>query len=177
MIQSLINKKFNTIETKLKSIKELISLSVDSIISIDKVEFWLLKYQDKYNHLKSLREGELPPLSNDAAEDDKFLDLYEHLEEVSRYYRFEPSCKEQLEIYASIKNDTVKVWKWLSTNKDFYYEELIHFSLNYLDYLGNDKQYHLKIFSYLNKDLELYINGKDFELIKEIEKIVRLNIG
>lgn len=127
--------------------------------------------------MKLLREGELPSLSDYATEEDKFLDLYEQLDEVTRYHRFEPYCKEQLEIYASIKNDTEKVEKWLSTNEDFYYEELIHFSVNYLDYLGNGKEYHLKVYSHLNKDLDLFINGKDFESIKELEKILRLNIG
>jgi len=147
----------------LKSIKELISLSTDSIIPIDKVEFWLLKYLKKYNYLKSLREGELPPLSNNVTEENKFIDLFEQLDEVSRYHKFESYCNEQLDIYASIKNDTEKVEKWLSTNEDFYYEELIHFAVKYLDYLGNDKEYHLKVFSHFNKDLEFFINGKDFE--------------
>ncbi len=152
-------------------IKELKYLSTDSIISIDKVEFWLLKYQDNYNHLKSLREGELLPLSNYATAEDKFVDLYEKLDEVSRYHKFESCCKEQLEIYASIKNDTEKVEKWLSTNEYFYYEELIHFAVKYLDYLGNDKDYNLKVFSHFNKDLEFFINGKDFEsTIEFIEK-------
>lgn len=160
-------------------LQELKSLSADSIISIDKVEFWLLKYQDEYNHLKYLREGELPPLSNDATAEDKFIELYEQLDEVSRYHRFEPYCKEQLEIYTSIKNDTEKLDKWLSTNENFYYEELIPFSVNYLDYLGNKKEYHLKVFSYLNEDeeLDLYVNGEDFDSVRRLEQLLRLNIG
>ena len=158
-------------------LQELKSLSADSIISIDKVEFWLLKYQDEYNHLKYLREGELPPLPNDATEEDKFLDLYEQLDEVSRYHKYEPYCKEQLEIYTSIKNDTEKLEKWLSTNENFYYEELIHFSVNYLDYLGDNKKYHLKVFSYLSEDLDLYVNGEDFDSVRGLEHLLRLNIG
>ncbi|WP_425077281.1 hypothetical protein [Psychroserpens sp. S379A] len=155
----------------LSGINELIYLSADSIISIDKVEFWLLKNQDEYNHFKSIREGELPAISNYATAEDKFVDLFEQLEEVSRYYKYEPYCKEQLETYTSIKNDTEKLEKWLSTNENFYYEELIHFSVNYLDYLGDNKEYHLKIFSYLNKDIGLFIDGKDFEsTIELIEK-------
>lgn len=179
MIQSLINEKFNTIEAKLKSINELKSLSTDSIISLDKIEFWLLKYQDEYSHLKFLREGKLLPLSNYATAEEKFVDLFEQLEEVSRYHKFEYYCKEQLDIYASIKNDTEKVEKWLSTNEDFYYEELIHFSVNYLDYLGNKKEYHLKVFSYLNEDeeLDLYVNGEDFDSVRRLEQLLRLNIG
>lgn len=163
----------------LSGINELISLSADSIISIDKVEFWLLKNQEEYNYLKSLRESELPPLSNDATEEDKFLDLYEQLDEVSRYHKYEPYCKEQLEIYTSIKNDTEKLDKWLSTNENFYYEELIHFSVNYLDYLGNNKEYHLKVFSYFNEDeeLDLYVNGEDFDSVRGLEQLLRLNIG
>ena len=155
----------------LSGINELIYLSADSIISIDKVEFWLLKNQDEYNHFKSIREGELPAISNYATAEGKFVDLYEQLDEVSRYHRFEPYCKKQLEIYDLIKNDTEKEEKWLGTNEDFYYQELIHFSVNYFDYLGNDKEYHLKVFSHFNKDLEFFINGKDFEsTIEFIEK-------
>ncbi|MFV9552472.1 hypothetical protein [Algibacter sp. PT7-4] len=121
--------------------------------------------------MESLREGELLPLSNYARAEDKFVDLFEQLEEVSRYHKFESYCKEQLEIYTSINSDTVKVGKWLRTNENFYYEEFIHFSVNYLDYLGDNKEYHLKIFSYLNKDIELFIDGKDFEsTIELIEK-------
>lgn len=155
----------------LSGINELISLCADSIISIDKVEFWLLKYEDEYNHLKSLRKGELPSLSNYATAEDKFIDLYEQLDEMSRYHKFEPYCKEQLEIYALIKNDGLKIKEWFRTNESFYYEELIHFSVNYLDYLGNDKEYLLKIFSYQNKGLEFFIDVKDFEsTIEFIEK-------
>lgn len=144
----------------MKSIKELISLSTDSIISIDKVEFWLLKHQDKYNYLKSLREGELLPLSNYARAEDKFVDLFEQLEEVSRYHKFESYCKEQLEIYTSINNDTVKVRKWLGTNEEFYYGQLVHLSIGYLDY--QEKGNHLKVFSHLNKKLEVFVDKKDF---------------
>lgn len=142
-------------------LQELKSLSADSIISIDKVEFWLLKYQDEYNHLKYLREGELPPLPNDATAEDKFVDLYEKLDEASRYHKYEPYCKEQLVIYDLIKNDTEKLKKWLSTNEEFYYKELIHFSVNYLDYQG--EIIHLKISSLFNKGLELFINKEDFK--------------
>lgn len=153
------------------------SLFDNNIISIDKVEFWLLKYQDKYNHLKSLRVGKLSSLSSDAKEEDRFVDLFEQLEEVSRFNRFEPYCKEQLEIYTSIKNDAEKLEKWLRTNENFYYEELIHFSVNYLGYLGNNKEYHLKVFSYLSEDLDLYVNGEDFDSVRGLEQLFRLNIG
>ncbi|MBR9846269.1 MAG: hypothetical protein GYB35_09260 [Algicola sp.] len=161
----------------LYGINELTSLSADSIISINKVEFWLLKYQDDYNYLKSLREGELPPLSNSVTPEDKFVYLYKQLDKVSRLHRFEPYSKEQLETYALIKNDTLKLKNWLNINESFYYEELIHFSINYLNYLGNGKEYHLNVFSYPNEDLGLYVKGEDFDSIRELEELIRLNIG
>ena len=139
------------------------SLFDGNIISIDKVEFWLLKNQDQYKNFKSLRESELPNLSNYVTAEDKFVDLYEQLDEVSRYHRFEPYCKEQLGIYALIKNDGLKLKEWFSTIESFYYEELIHFSVNYLDYLGNGKEYHLNVFSHFNKEMELFIDRDDFK--------------
>ena len=102
----------------------------------------------------------MPPLSNYATAEDKFVDLFEQLEEVSRYHKYEPYCKEQLEIYTTIKNDTEKVEKWLDSNEDFYYKELIHFSVNYLVY--QEEINHLKISSHFNKGLELFIDKEGF---------------
>jgi hypothetical protein len=82
---------------------------------------------------------------------------------VSRYHRFEPYCKEQLEIYTLIKNDGLNLKEWFNTIESFYNEELIHFSVNYLDYLGNGKEYHLNVFSHFNKEIELFIYRDDFK--------------
>src|SRR5690606_30314374 len=93
-----------------QSIKEFINLSKGKTMSIHRVEWWLLKYSDLYKktydfvysqHLYIDDDGaviRLPPFGK-PTDLDKFLNLYEALDKISKFHRNEKYFKQELTEY------------------------------------------------------------------------------
>ncbi len=101
---------------------ELNDLSDSGLYSKDKIEWWLLKFEEEYNNLFNFFEAEKvnfthPRNLSKYKEEAQFLDTYEVLLKVADFYRNEIYFKEQVELYDSIKDSTAQLNSWLETNK------------------------------------------------------------
>lgn len=155
-------------------ISDLVSLSVNDLYSIPKIEWWLLKYFDKYETIKELefnkywykidgKNVRLPPLNKPPTEEEKFVKIYDELNTISFFHRNEISLKQEIAIYKSLKNKPEEVIKWLTRNEELYLDKYYEFSVNYfgdVDEMKND--IHLKLFFLEDLERVVYVNRNDF---------------
>jgi hypothetical protein len=112
-------------------IEELKSLSDEGVFRRDKIEWWLLKYDEYYqDHYRAkedrsgmkitCRADAKPHIKKSIDLENKinwFLDTYEALDGVSEFYRVELYFKDELELYKSLKNDKAQLNSWLEKHK------------------------------------------------------------
>ena len=155
-------------------IEELKSLSNDSIFSIDKIEWWLLKHETFYKQTKRINDSKhlyeiddrivrLPDNIGNPSDEEKFIDVYESLNNLSQLHRNESYFKQEMAIYDRIKNKPQKVKQWLKKNEKLGTEDYVTFLIDYLDYLGGDNEYHLNVFFLKNDNLDFYVDREDFK--------------
>ncbi|WP_298342228.1 hypothetical protein [uncultured Algibacter sp.] len=161
-------------------LKELSTLSSDGIYTMAKIEWWLLKYEKAYHHIKSIEDYKntillneeevvLPSLINPPSEEEKFLYLYEALEKLSCFHQNENYFKQEMAIYKGIENEPQKVGKWLSKNKRFGGDKYVSFFVDYLNY--SLKTNHLKVFLIKDNSENLFVERGDFKYTIEFLKI------
>lgn len=100
-------------------LEELKSLSKDGIYSIDKICWWLLKYEEEYQRINSIISsipGRYPSFTPKYQDEFNLKDLYKSLEEVSVCYTNETYFEEQLKVYNEVKNNVSELENWLATN-------------------------------------------------------------
>lgn len=154
-------------------IEEFISLSSDGVFSMVKIEWWLLKHGNDYKNIKGIEsvknivefEGKeivLPSLKK-PSEEERFLDLYEVLEKLSRLHRNETYFKQEMAIYKEIKNKSKKAQDWLAKKEELGVNEYVCFLHDYLDYDINNNEYHLKVFLLKDKNFNLFVDREYFK--------------
>lgn len=156
------------------NIQELESLSSDSIFSISKIEWWLLKYKDEYLKAKQMNSSRhlykidwrvvrLPDNIGNPTDEEKFIDVYESLDNLSKLHRNENYYKQEMAIYKGIENEPFKVKQWLKKNEKLGAEDYVCFLTDYLDYDTDVKVNHLSIFFLNNEELEVYVDKDNFK--------------
>lgn len=142
--------------------------------SMAKIEWWLLKYSDQFktikeaernNHLLKLDDGSivnLPPLW-EKTENQTFLNLYNALNELANFYRFENELKNQMSEFRSLKSNNARIKEWLLQNEKLGSEKFVCFLIDYLDYDEDDKVEHLKVDVPSAKELDIYVDIADFK--------------
>jgi len=169
-------------QSKLHFISELKSLSSDGIFNIDKIEWWLLKYEKLYvkskqhnqsEHLYKIdgKEVRLPDNIGNPTDEEKFIDVYERLDNLTKLHRNEDYFKQEMAIYNGIKNEPQKVKHWLNKNEKFGSDDYVCFLTDYLDYDTDDKVYHLGVFFLKDEELEVYVDRDDFKYTIEFLEI------
>jgi hypothetical protein len=153
---------------------EIEKLKVDFLLSMPKIEWWLLKYSDQYKKITKKESNEhlfqlddckmvsLPPFW-EKTENQTFLDLYSALNELSNFHRFENYFKQQMSELRSIKSSKIGLKKWLLHNEKLGTEKFACFLIDYLDYDEDDKIEHLNIFVDSAKELNIYVDKADFK--------------
>jgi hypothetical protein len=141
------------------------------IFSINKIEWWLLKYSDFYKktyefvysqHLFTTDDGSvirLPPIEKPTYQE-KFLDLYKALDTVSKFHRNEKYFEQELIEYQKIKASHSDLKNWIVKNENLGADKYVCFLVDYLDYSENAE--HLNIYIHNSKELEIYIDRQDF---------------
>ncbi|WP_424492723.1 hypothetical protein [Salinimicrobium sp. GXAS 041] len=140
---------------------------------MDKIHWWLLKFKESYQlldekeqsrYVAELEDGSvarLPPFQT-PNEKQVFLCIYEALDTISDFHRNEEYYQRELVRYKSIsKADTLSLKKWVADNEKLGAEDYDCFLLDYLDYSDTPK--HLSIFFLYAKDLNFYVNRKNFK--------------
>ncbi len=155
-------------------IKELKSLSTDSVFRIARIERWLLKNQESYyktkqisnlNHLYEI-EGEtimLPDNFNNPIPKERFINAYDSLNKLTQLHRKEDYYKQEMAIYKDIKNDPLKLKQWIKKNEKSGAEDYVCFLTDYLDYDTNNNEYHLSVFFLGNEELNVFVDREDFK--------------
>lgn len=155
-------------------ISELFELKKNGTLSISIIEWWLLKYSEFYKktydfvysqHLFTTDDGSvirLPPFGK-PTDKEKFLDLYIALDTISEFHRNEKYFQQELTEYQKIKNSHSDLKKWVAKNENLGADKYVCFLIDYLDYDENDQEEHLNVYVSSLKELEIYIDRKDFK--------------
>lgn len=156
------------------NILDLRKLSPSNIYQIPQIEWWLLKYSEIYNktydfvysqHLFTTDDGSvirLPPFG-EPTDQEKFLDLYKALDTICEFHRNEKYFEQELTEYQKIKDSQSDIKNWIAKNEKLGADKYVCFLIDYLDYDENNQEEHLNIYVSSLKELEIYINRKNFK--------------
>jgi len=144
------------------------------VFSINKIEYWLLKYSDFYittyefvynQHLFKSDDGSTVRLPNlkETTDQEFFLNLYKALDTISQFHRNESYFEQELIKYEKIKNSQSDLKNWLTKNEDLGTVKYVSFLTDYLDYDKNDEEEHLIIYIYGLEDFEIYVERQNFK--------------
>lgn len=161
---------------------EIQELTQSNPNSMNKIEWWLLKYRDNYKDIKNTLESkhwdELDnslsvrlPSSLKVERNDMFINLYESLDALSTIHRLENYFKTQLLELKIIRMSENGKNKWLKKNKHLGADKLACFFIDYLDYDDDDKVEHLKVFIHTAPSIKIFIQSKDFRYTIEFLEI------
>ena len=168
--------------SRLVCIDELISLSSDSVFSIAKIEWWLLKNHDLFNEIEELesrrfryfidgRWVRLPDYLVIRTKEEKFRNIYKRLNDITKYQRLESNCKEEITIFNSISNDVNEVINWLIKNEKLFFVDFGP------DYFSEDFKQHVERFLLdINLfDVHVSVDKKEFKYVIEFLNIYDAN--
>ena len=163
-------------------LKEFKQLNASNVFSIHKIEWWLLKYSEVYKkeyncfysqHLSELEDGStvrLPPFGK-KSEQEKFLDLYKALDNISQFHRNEKYFEQEVITYLKIKESKTELIAWALKNEELGANKYVCFLLDYLDYDEDEKVNHLSVFVPSLKDLDIFVDRQDFKFTIEFLEI------
>ena len=150
------------------AIEELKSLNTVHGISMDKVSWWLLKYEDLYKTYDlEISPLELPSLKQLNSIEIKFRSLYEILINLEDLKAKESIFQKRFELYNSIKNDTRKFKDWIMLNEEEALES--HFEL-WFEWTDHDPE-KIKPFILYWQHLNISIPVSDFEYTLKVLEI------
>jgi hypothetical protein len=152
-------------------LRELMALKENDILSMDKINWWLLKYYSDYKNTKGIEQNKflynvdsitmrLPDKSHKNI-DEIFIDTYEALDRLAFLHKNEDYFGMELEVFADVKNSEKGLKQWLKCNQTLGSEIYACFIIDYLDY--SEDSFHLNIFIPSNKEYEIYIDGNEFK--------------
>lgn len=139
---------------------------------MDKIHWWLLKHHEIYTVLNEEEQGkDVTELKNGIRvrlpsfqtpnENQVFLCIYEALDTLSGFHRNEEYFRRELVRYKSIsESQSLFIKKWVADNEKIGADDYACFLLDYLDY--SDTPEHLNVFFLYAKDLDFYVNKRDF---------------
>ena len=132
-------------------------------VSMNKIEWLLLKYIDEFERLLVCLEGIDDDLF-DIYDDTLFVDIFLKFEELSEYYRFESYCKEQVIDYMNNCRFERSLQKdWAIKNEGVAVFDLWVFEFTYLEPDRNKEYFKIK---HVNQNLfNINIDKNDFRYI------------
>tara|TARA_A100000171_G_scaffold20297_2_gene18710 strand:+ start:32843 stop:33358 length:516 start_codon:yes stop_codon:yes gene_type:complete len=123
---------------------EMIKLSEKKILEIGTVIEWLEENQEHYNKVKRIYKAlhlqdigteiiRLPDFSEQNKDDEQYLAFFENLKELKDHLKNEVYCKNQLEYFATIKQDEIKKNLFFQDTLKFYEDEVFSFFIDFVD--------------------------------------------
>ena len=91
------------------------------------------------------------------------MDLFNALDNLSAFHKFEKYFKEQMSEFKDIKSSQVGLKEWLLKNEELGADKFVCFLLDYLDYDLDDKVEHLKVHICQENNLDIYLDRADFK--------------
>ncbi len=163
-------------------LKEFQELPQNNIYSIVRIEWWLMKYSEVYKneykcfysqYLIELEDGatvRLPPFGK-KTDTEKFLDLYQALDNISQFHRNEKYFEQEVITYLKIKESKTELKAWALKNEELGANKYVCFLLDYLDYDEDENVNHLSVFVPSLKDLDIFVDRQDFKFTIEFLEI------
>lgn len=149
------------------SVKELLGLRENNLLSIPKIEWWLLKYSDLYKQTnQETRERinspnfELPYTIGDHTPEEKFSNLYKELDTLCNYYRKEQNLADKISEYSLIRKVDKNEEAWQTKNEEYFLKNYSSFLLDYLDY--QDDPIYLSVFLFTMPKVDIFIEKEYF---------------
>ena len=158
-------------------LEEFKSLQSHGVYSIDKVQWWLLKYEDSYRQLKAQwvcpNEGCYYQVTKHCScvnkhDELKFLELFKSLDEFSKYHKREDYAQQELDKYHRIKNDEKLVEEW-GKDVEEVGDECFLFLIEHHDYDNNPV--HLLVRNESLLGYRVYVDRSDFKYLMEFMEI------
>jgi len=162
------------------ALNELLNLKQNDLYSIAKIEWWLLKYEDYYNDLKSYWYCPNPRCNHRILDNCQcknkhdefyFLNMYKELDKFSLHHRNEHFLKNELEMYNEFKDNPQEIRNWIIKNEEIGTNSVYDFQFYYFNRFQLDA--YLKVSSYKFPDYAVFIDTKDFESSIEFLKIFK----
>ena len=162
------------------AVTELRDLRIDGLLDLHRIDWWLLKFYNSYKSIKKQIKNQylfdlkeewerLPDEIGNKNIEDIFLDLYDRLNNLSDFHKYEEYFKNQLIKYKSISVDRAKLKKWVMKSEQIVANNFVLFLLDYLDY--NEDPIHLKVYVPDFLLFEIYVDQEDFKSIVEFLEI------
>lgn len=109
---------------------------------------WLSENEKLYNKIKRMTQAmdlfetdkglvRLPMDLNGTSEDDQFLEVYDKLTELKKYFDMEAYFKGELELYDKIGDDKELLQVFYLRNEQIYNKEVFSFFIEYYDEVGD----------------------------------------
>lgn len=150
------------------AIQELKSLRDNrGVLSVAKVEWWLLKYQELYNN-SSYKRGCgicMPVAWNvlcdcDEYKDEKaFISQFKEFENLCNYHRNEPLFKRLLTQYHSLKSDPKRLKEFAQKHEDLVLNKYSNYWYGYMSELVKDTLFVKGMFF---DNFDVYVSSLDF---------------
>ncbi len=154
------------------AIKELNSLNSLEELTMSKISWWLLKYEDLFENCSfSITPGELPPSEQLFSDKSKFKSIYEDLATLEKLKSRESIFQKRFELYKSIKNDPIKFKDWIDLNKQEALES--HFEL-WFEWADHDPERIIPFILYWDH-LNISIPISEFEYTLKVLEIFHDN--
>lgn len=131
-----------------------------------KIEWWLLKYYNNYKSIIVANQQRFSknPLNNLAFiskkqnYSNKFISLYQALDAIAEFYKYEAYFKDEINVFNKLKKDQRAIDSWTKRNEKLSNDTFVCFLIDYLDYDEDDKAEHLNIFIPHSKGKEINIS-------------------
>ena len=155
----------------------------DQVLTMEYVSNWLkrhgstyLKAKKDYKILRQMHGGALPYLPdicNPTTFDRilerylEFFSLYEELNTLGKYHKFERHFKKEMAYYQTIKDSEEDLKKWTRKHIHRGTHLFLLFAIDYIDYDGNEvfgeDKCPLKPYFTFLPDVDIYISRQDFQ--------------
>ena len=148
-----------------------------STVSVEEVEWWLLKYSDYIKKINNncncgSKTDELPCICKRSENEKLILEVFYSLDELTNFHRFEKYAIEQINNYKIYVDNKKNIDKWLMKNEKFGSEFLACFLIDYLDYSENEEE-NINLLAYRNEKekIEIFVNRQNFENLIEFKEL------
>jgi hypothetical protein len=149
---------------------EVFKLCYENIFSIDKLEWWLLKYSELYNELAPehhfLKDEGYTLYTNEFEKypfQVCFLENYFIIDQVSILQTRESYFKNEMNLYETIKHEKAAIKSWIIKNYSLWDQEYSLFIFDNLDENFKNSDYIFRLYNQNLKLVEYRVERKAFE--------------
>lgn len=131
----------------LEPLKGILLKSTNTPLEMEYIIDWLSENKQLYSKIKRMTQAmdlfetdkglvRLPMDIKGTSEDDQFIEVYDKLTELKKYFDMEAYFKGELELYDKIRDDKELLQVFYLRNEQIYNKEVFSFFIEYYDEVG-----------------------------------------